>query len=413
MQDMINILQATNPWLKLCILLIITWAISAILKHRLHAFIHILAKRTKSTWDDVILEHHVIQRLIQILPALIVYSSIPFLFSVNEETESLPLLPKLIQKIALSYGILMLFHALSAVLGAINSIYEQNPESKQRPIKGYIQVAKLITYCIATILIISVLIEKSPIILLSSFGALTAIILLVFKDTILSFVASIQLSSLDMLHVGDWIEMPDFNADGDVIDISLHTIRVQNWDKTITTIPTHRLISGSFKNWRGMTQSGGRRIRRFILIDMSSIRFLTPEETEYFIRFSLLKDYIKNKQTELESYNASLEYKTDNDVNMRKLTNLGTFRSYMLNYLKNHPHIHKNMTLLVRQLQPKPEGLPIEIYCFTNTTEWNIYENIQADIMDHLLAIMTEFDLKAYQQPSNSGLENLFIPNND
>jgi miniconductance mechanosensitive channel len=236
---------------------------------------------------------------------------------------------------------------------------------------------------------------------------MTAILLLVFKDTILSLVASVQLTAQDMVRVGDWIEMPQFGADGDVVDVQLHTIKVQNWDKTITTIPTHRLISDSFKNWRGMSQSGGRRIKRAVFIDVSTIRMQTQDEVDRFKRFALLKDYIEVKEQELADYNAGLAVEVEADVNARRLTNVGTFRAYAYNYLKNHPKIRKDMTLLVRQLAPGPEGLPIEVYCFTNTTAWADYEDIQADLFDHLLAIVPDFGLRLYQKPAGSDLANL------
>ncbi len=245
---------------------------------------------------------------------------------------------------------------------------------------------------------------------MSGVGAMTAVLLLVFKDTILSLVASVQLTSLDMVRVGDWIEMPQYNADGDVVDVALHTVRVQNWDKTVTTIPTHKLISDSFRNWRAMSESGGRRIKRALHLDVSSIRFLTPAEVERFKGFALLADYIEGKEKELADYNAGLPGKTDAQVNLRRLTNVGTFRAYVFNYLKHHPKVHQHMTLLVRQLQPGPTGLPIEVYAFSNDTAWAVYEGVQADIFDHLLAIVPEFGLSVFQQPSGRDLQNLTLP---
>jgi miniconductance mechanosensitive channel len=241
--------------------------------------------------------------------------------------------------------------------------------------------------------------------LLSGLGAMTAVLMLVFKDTILSLVASVQLTSLDMVRVGDWIEMPSSNADGDIVDIALHTVKVQNWDKTITTIPTHELISTSFKNWRGMSESGGRRIKRCVYIDLNSIRFLNEEELERFKRVALLKDYIAAKEAELARENADLTGSAN--ANLRRLTNVGTFRAYVRNYLEHHPKIHSKMTLLVRQLDPGPQGLPLEIYAFTNTTDWSDYEAIQADIFDHLMAIIGEFGLNLYQLPSGEDFTKL------
>jgi len=255
------------------------------------------------------------------------------------------------------------------------------------------------------VVIVSILMSKSPVVLLTGFGAMTAILLLIFRDTILSLVASIQMSSLDMVRVGDWIEMPQYNANGDVIDVALHTIKVQNWDKTITTIPTHKLISESFKNWRGMKDTGGRRIKRSINIDVNSVRFLDESEVEKFKDFKLLRDYVADRQAQLAEYNAKLGDTAN--VNLRRLTNFGTFRAYLRNYLKNHPRIRKDMTLMVRQLQPSESGIPIEIYCFTETTDWSEYEGIQADIFDHILAQCGDFGLRVFQSPSGEDFRTL------
>jgi miniconductance mechanosensitive channel len=232
------------------------------------------------------------------------------------------------------------------------------------------------------------------------------VLLLVFKDTILSLVASVQLTGNDMIRVGDWIEMPKYGADGDVVDIALHTVKVQNWDKTITTIPTHKLIEDSFKNWRGMSLAGGRRIKRSVFIDVNTIRFLEPGDIESFEKYALLQDYVEQKHQDIESYNSNARDRAIN-ANIRRLTNVGTFRAYIYNYLKNHPQIHKRMTLLVRQLDPTPQGLPIEIYCFTTTTEWNAYEDIQSDLMDHLFALAPDFGLRIFQNPSGQDVRQL------
>ena len=271
------------------------------------------------------------------------------------------------------------------------------------------QLVQIAVWVFGAVMIIAAVLDRSPLLLLSGLGAMTAILLLVFRDTILSLVASVQLTAQDMVRVGDWIEVPQFGADGDVIDVQLHTVKVQNWDKTITTIPTHRLISDSFKNWRGMSQTGARRIKRAIHLDVNSIRFQSPGEVEHFKRFALLRRYIEAKEAELRDYNASLDLEVDDAVNTRRLTNVGSFRAYAVNYLKNHPSIHKGMTLMVRQLAPGPEGLPLEIYCFTNTTIWGDYENIQADIFDHLLAIVPDFGLRLFQKPAGSDLAGLGV----
>lgn len=290
-------------------------------------------------------------------------------------------------------------------LAYLNELYERLPRSKNRPIKGFIQVIKILVLCGAAIIMISVLIDESPLLLLSGLGAITAVLLLVFKDTILSLVASVQLTTNDMLRVGDWIEMPSMNADGDVIDISLHTVKVQNFDKTITTIPTHRLVSDAYRNWRGMSDTGGRRIKRALTIDQNSVRFLKDEEVGDLSRFRVLRDYLERKKQEIADWNKS-ELAGEDAVNARRITNIGTLRAYIIGYLQGHPKINdQGFTLLVRQLPPGPEGLPIEIYCFTNTTNWNEYEGIQADIFDHLLAILPEFDLKIFQEPSGADFQ--------
>jgi len=376
---------------------IIDLIVKQILVRALRAF----AKRSSITWDDALVRHNVFGRLVQVVPALIVFVGVPFVPGLPEGGV------QLIRNVAMGYMVLMMTLAITALLSAANTIYAASPVAKQRPLKGFVQLVQIVVWILGGVLIVATVLDRSPLLLLSGFGAMTAILLLVFKDTILSLVASVQLTAQDMVRVGDWIEMPQFGADGDVIDVQLHTVKIQNWDKTITTIPTHRLITDSFKNWRGMSQSGARRIKRTIFIDVSSIRFQTQDEVNHFTRFALLQDYVKNKEQDLADYNAGLATEVDAEVNRRRLTNVGTFRAYAYNYLKNHPLIHKAMTLMVRQLSPGAEGLPLEIYCFTNTTEWTVYEDIQADIFDHLLAIVPEFGLRLYQKPAGSDLANL------
>ncbi|MEO0996579.1 MAG: mechanosensitive ion channel domain-containing protein [Pseudomonadota bacterium] len=356
-------------------------------------------RSSKTEWDDALVEHHVLDRLFHIVPALLVYLGARWLLHLDE------LLLQIVSNVSLAYIALMVTLAIAAFLRAVNDIYSRLPVSRERPIKGFIQIAIIAAYVIGGVIVVATLIDKSPLVLLTGFGAMTAIVLLIFRDTILSLVASIQLTSMDMIRIGDWIEMPMYNADGDVIDVALHTIKVQNWDKTITTIPTHKLISESFKNWRGMEQSGGRRIKRSIGIDVESVRFLEDDEVERFSRFALLSDYIADKQRELNEYNDGLADTAN--VNLRRLTNLGTFRAYLVSYLRRHPRVHQDMTLIVRQLQPSDKGIPIEIYCFTNTTEWVAYEAIQADIFDHILAQAHEFGLGVFQGPSGADVRAL------
>lgn len=339
--------------------------------------------------------------LARVAPALVVHQWIVAVPHLSEGVQAV------VRNVASAFIIVTVAMALGAVLDLINDLYSQRPKAKARPIKGYLEVVKIVIYAIAVILVIAALIERSPLLLLSGLGALAAVLMLVFKDTILSLVASVQLNSNDMLRVGDWIEMPQLNADGDVVDIALHTVKVQNWDKTITTIPTWRLINESFKNWRGMQESGGRRIKRSLLIDQTSVRFLTLEERDRLRRFALIDDYLERKAEELDIWNARLVEAGRDPVNTRRSTNLGTFRAYVESYLRTHTRVHQGMTLLVRQLQPTDSGLPLEIYCFTSTTAWAEYEGIQADIFDHLLAILPEFGLRLFQQPSGADMAGL------
>ena len=351
--------------------------------------------------DDIPTPAPIAARLANIVPALIISSGIG----------AVPHLPSavatVVSNVVAASIILFVAMAISEALGFANRIYDRRPDAASRPIKGYVQVLQIVLYAGAAILIIAALMEQSPLLLLSGLGAMAAVLMLVFKDTILSLVASVQLTSNDMLRVGDWIEMPQMGADGDVIDIALHTIKVQNWDKTITTIPTHRLIADSFKNWRGMSESGGRRIKRSMLLDQSCIRFLSADERRELGRIALIRDHLDRKRDELGEWNARLGEAGREPVNARRITNIGLFRAYIVNYLRASAHISKDMTLIVRQLAPTPQGLPLEIYCFTTTTAWSDYEDIQADIFDHLLAILPEFHLRAFQEPSGLDLRQL------
>ena len=357
-----------------------------------------LVGRSKTTWDDALVRSQVFLRLAHFAPAMVAFYGIAFIPDLS------PGVAQMIQRASAAVMLTVAALSLAAVLTALNEIYSQDPENRQRSIKGYVQVVKMVVYILAGISIVSVLLDKSPWIFVSGIGAMSAVLLLIFKDTILSLVASIQITNNNMVHVGDWVEMPKYGADGDVIDVALHTVQIQNWDKTITTIPTHALISDSFKNWRGMSQSGGRRIKRSIYIDVTTARFLTDEEAERFGKWSLLRDYISRKTNEIQSYNAEAGRNLGFDADIRRLTNVGTLRAYIYAYLTAHPQIHKGMTLLVRQLQPTNNGLPIEIYCFTNDTDWGVYEEVQADLFDHILAIMHEFDLRVFQDPTGADM---------
>jgi miniconductance mechanosensitive channel len=359
-----------------------------------------LAKRSKNQWDDVFVRRKVFNRLAHLAPAVIVYFALQYIFEAEKQVTFLG-------NITQAYMVLVVVLVIDALLNALHEIYMKLPISQGRNIKGYVQVVKIIFYFAAVILIISIFSGKAPGLLLTGLGAMAAVLMLVFKDTILGFVASIQLSANQMVNVGDWISMPKYNADGDVIDISLNTVKVQNWDKTIATIPTYALVSESFNNWKGMEQSGGRRIKRSINIDMNSVKFLDRDQIEKFRKFYLLREYITKKEKEISVYNRSLHLEEGTVTNGRKMTNLGTFRKYLEAYLKQHPKINKEMTFLVRHLQPSDKGLPLEIYVFSKDQAWARYEEIQADIFDHILAILPEFELQVFQNPTGKDFKKI------
>ena len=396
------------PWIRtligLSLLLLAAWLADFVTRRILLRVLSRLVRASQATWDDALLDRGVIRRMAHVVPALVIYLGIGAVPEVIDEVV------RVTRNVALAYMVLTLALALANLLGTINQLYEQrSPDrARARPIKGYVQVAQLVIYLLSAIIMVAVLIERSPLLLLSGLGALTAVLLLVFRDTLLSLVAGIQISSHDMLRVGDWIQMPSLGADGDVVDIALHTVKVQNFDKTITSIPTYRLISESFKNWRGMSESGGRRIKRALLLDQHSARFLREDEIGRLGRFALIRDYLEHKRGEIRRWNEQLREDGVEAVNTRRLTNLGTFRAYCEAYVRHHPKIHQNMTVMVRQLAPTPTGLPLELYCFTNTTAWAEYETIQADIFDHLLSILSEFDLQLFQEPGSADLRRAF-----
>lgn len=381
-------------WLGLVILLSLSWLANFIVKHILLRSVFKLLGLQKSQCEQRGLDFSFISRLANVVPALVISTLI----------HKIPLLPTLLVQVVVNvtnaFVVLTIAMALSKLLTLVNSLYSRREDAKSKPIKGYIQLLKIVIYAVAVILMIAALFDRSPLILLSGLGAMAAVLMLIFQDTLLSLVASVQISSNDVIRVGDWVEMPQLNADGDVIDIALHTVKIQNWDRTITTIPTRRFMTDPFKNWRGMQQSGGRRIKRSLQLDQQSVRFLTADEINRLKRFRLLKQYLDEKEAEIRDWNQQLAEQGQEPVNTRRITNLGTFRAYVLRYLQSHAGIHQGMIQMVRQLAPSADGLPLEIYCFTNTTAWVNYEGIQSDIFDHLLAILPEFGLQVYQHPS-------------
>jgi miniconductance mechanosensitive channel len=359
-----------------------------------------LIRKNKHQWYNILLERKVFARITNILPGIIVYLFAPMF----ENRYSMVLLRR---GAAIYIAIISIF-VINSLLDATNDIYRTYPISKVRPIKGLLQVVKIIIYIIMSIVIIGVLMDQNPLLLLSGIGALAAVFSFVFKDTILGFIAGIQLTSNDMLRIGDWIEMTKYGADGDVIDITLNTVKVQNFDKTIVSIPAYALVSDSFKNWRGMTEFGGRRIKRSIYIDVNSICFCTPEMIAKFKKINYLKNYVIEKENELKEYNKRHNNKEDDSyINGKHMTNIGTFRIYIEFYLKNNPQLCKSMTQLVRQLPPGENGLPLEIYAFTDDTKWEVYEGIQADIFDHIFSVAEEFGLRIFQNPTGYDMQRI------
>jgi miniconductance mechanosensitive channel len=390
----------SSPLLSAAGLLIAAWLAWFVFGRVIVRILARLAQASPLHWDDAMVARKVPQRMAWIVPALVVLAGMDYV-------EGLPELVRVVvRNVSLAWIAIAATMVLGGALDAVNDIYVQSsPFAQDRPIKGYLQLLKIIFWVVALILVVAALVNRSPLVLLTGLGAMTAVLMLVFKDTLLSLVASVQLASNDMLRVGDWIEMPSQNTDGDVIDISLHTVKVQNWDKTISTVPTHLLISESFRNWRGMTDSGGRRIKRSLLLDQTSVRFLDHEERQQLRRIALIDEYLDKQREELAEYNAKLEAAGKDPVNNRRATNLGTFRAYVMAYLRSHPGVNQDMTLLVRQQDPTEHGIPLQIYCFSADVRWAPYENLAGDIFDHLLAVLPEFGLRVYQQPGSGDIE--------
>lgn len=385
----------------LVVVLFLAWLANWIAKRIILRGVHHIADRSRTQWDDALVKHRVFTRMSHLVPGVILYSAAPLVFSGQASMASG------MRTAAVLYMVAVGWFVVDAFLNAAVEIYRTFEFARRIPIRSFVQVVKIILGITVVIIVLSTLLRKDPTKLLTGMGAMTAVLMLIFKDSILGFVAGIQLSSNRMIHMGDWIEMPKYGADGDVIDISLTTVKVQNWDKTISTIPTYALISDSFKNWRGMSESSGRRIKRNIYIDMSSICFCNAAMLEKFKRFSYIQDYLAEREQEVTNWNQEHEIDDSELVNGRRLTNIGTFRAYLVAYLKHHPKIHKEMTFLVRHLEPTPKGLPIQVYVFSSDKVWANYEAIQADIFDHILAVIPEFGLRVYQQPTGADLQSL------
>jgi len=359
--------------------------------------IEIIIKKSPNKWDDLLVKHHVFNKLSLMVPAIVIVSFAPVFPAVQE----------LINRTVTAYLIFIAALVIDAILDAITDAYQHLEVSRDKPIKSYITVVKIMMYIVISVIVISILTDTSPWGILSGIGALTAILLVIFRDSLLGLVASVQISKNHLVSIGDWIEVPKYQADGDVIDITLTTVRIQNWDKTITTIPSYALISESFKNWKGMVQAGGRRIKRSVYIDMSSIRFMDDELYERLSKIYLLRQYLESKKKEIEEYNRKSNVDLAEPVNGRRMTNIGTFRAYLNAYLKNHPGTNKDLIIMVRQLQPTDAGLPLEVYVFSKDTSWVNYESLQSDIFDHILATVPHFGLRVFQNPTGTDMRSL------
>ncbi len=345
-------------------------------------------------WDDPLAKNKLLSKISWFVPVT-VFSLAIDMFLDQGATSYLPA-----KRLITASFVIVSVLSLTALLSSANDIHRIVRKNKGASLRSYIDAGKILTYVLGAIFLISIFTGKSPWGILSVLGGLTAVTMLVFKDSILGFVASIQINSTDMVRLGDWVEIPQYGADGDVVDISIHSIRVQNWDKTISTIPTYALVSNSFKNWRGMSESGGRRIKRALNIDIHSIRFCDEQMLDKLSNFPLIADYIRSKQQEIEGYNLHHNYDQNLTISGRRQTNVGIFRAYVIAYLRNNTKLHQEMTFLVRQLAPTEHGLPLEIYVFSKDQAWANYEAIQADIFDHLLAAIPEFGLRIFQNPS-------------
>ena len=390
----------------LFITLLIGWVIDKISRF---IFFHVftkLVKRSKTDWDDLLIQNRVFYALAHLVPVLFVFYVLPELL--DQDKVWVDYLERLSKTIILIVLIVLLFR----ILNVVKIIVSRIDSFKDKPLDSYFQLSKIVIGIIAFLMILSILVNKSIMVFFGAFGAMTAVVLLVFKDTILGFIASIQLAANDMIRVGDWVSMDKYGADGDVIEINLATVKVRNWDKTISTVPTYAFISDSFKNWRGMQETGARRIARSVFIDQSTVKFANAELIDKFKNIHVLKTYIQEKLEEIEIYNKQQKIDTEVVSNGRRITNLGTFRAYLLNYIRNNPKINQELTVLVRLQDPTVNGIPIQIYCFSNEIEWNAYEAIQSDIFDHILAVLPQFELKIFQNPSGGDFRNL-ISNNE
>ena len=386
------------------LILLVAFLADAVCRHFVLRAVAHLVKRTKATWDDVVFDHHVMSRFSLMVVPIVVYVLLPLVFP---NASSAPLMA-FVMRITL-VGLLLAFLGFaSAFLKAIYAVYSEKEHLKNRPLKGLLQTLLVLLWFVGVIVIVAILLGKSPIALLTGLGASAAILMLVFKDSIMGFVSGVQLSANDMLKVGDWIKMPKYGADGIVTEVTLATVKVRNWDNTVTTIPPYMLVSDSFQNWNAMRESEGRRVKRSINIDVNSVCFCTPDMLERFRQIDLLRDYIDGKEAELRAWREEHGLAPDDaSPNGPRQTNLGVFRAYLTAYLYSLPYVNHDLHCMVRQLQPTAQGIPLELYFFSTVKDWVPYEGIQSDVFDHVLAIVPEFGLQLYQSPSGRDLERL------
>ncbi len=396
------VLDSLLPYFTMLLLLVLTLVVIyfclLITRKLLRKFVGAFIRKTPTKWDDYLIKHKFFRTISLLVAVIILNATVSIIF------EDFTKLEPFMQKMVEIYFLFVIIRIMVCFLKGSEDFLSESKMFIEKPIASYFQLGRILLYIAGFVLVLSILLGKSPLVFIGAFGAFAAVLLLVFKDTILGLVASIQISANDMIRVGDWVEMPKYNADGDVMAINLNTVKVMNWDKTITTVPTHYFITDSFKNWRGMQESGGRRIKRTLHIDTATIRFVDTQMRGNFEKFYLISDYISEKQAEIESFNAKNSLDTSTLINGRRMTNIGVFRKYIQTYLENHPGINQDMTLLVRQMESTQYGVPIEIYCFTSSVKWAEYEMVQSDIFDHLFASATLFGLNIFQSPSGADI---------
>ena len=398
-----SLADCLDQFIAFALVLVIAFLADAVCRHILLKIVAHLVRKTKATWDDIVFDHKVMVHLSRMVAPVIIYIFVPVAFA---EAGSATL--AFIQRICLIYIIITFLSFINSFLKAVYTVYSAKEQLRDRPLKGMLQTVQVILWFVGAIVIVSILINKSPVSLLAGLGASAAILMLVFKDSIMGFVSGVQLSANDMLKVGDWIAMPKYGADGTVIEVTLNTVKVRNWDNTIVTIPPYLLVSDSFQNWRGMRESGGRRVKRSINIDMTSVKFCTPEMLAKYRKIRLLKDYVEHTEQVIADYNEKNHIDNSILVNGRRQTNLGVFRAYLTAYLKSLPDVNQELTCMVRQLQPTDHGIPMELYFFCSLKDWVPYEGVQADVFDHVLAIIPEFDLQVFQSPSGRDFQRAF-----